>query len=95
MQDAADKLRRHDIFSNIEVVLDTAEEATDAIDVVLKLQEKGRTIIKTNAEIADNEANVVCTIFTVSYNDTGIHHGMPKMHKRKLIMSFNRTATLC
>ncbi|CAO3684621.1 unnamed protein product [Umbelopsis vinacea] len=58
VQDAADKLRRHDIFSNIEVVLDTAEEATDAIDVVLKLQEKGRTIIKTNAEIADNEANV-------------------------------------
>lgn len=95
VQDAADKLRRHDIFSNIEVVLDAAEEATDAIDVVLKLQEKGRTIIKTNAEIADNEANVVCTISAVSYNDAGIHHQMQKMHKKKLIMFFNRTATLC
>jgi outer membrane protein insertion porin family len=59
VQDAADKLRRHDIFSNIEVVLDTAEESTEAIDVVLKLQEKGRIVIKTNAEVADNEANVV------------------------------------
>lgn len=59
VQDAADKLRRHDIFSNIEVILDTAEESTEAIDVVLKLQEKGRIVIKTNAEVADNEANVV------------------------------------
>ncbi|KAH8549405.1 surface antigen-domain-containing protein [Umbelopsis sp. PMI_123] len=58
VQDAADKLRRHDIFSNIEVVLDTAKETTDAIDVVLKLEEKGRTVVKTNAEISDNEANV-------------------------------------
>ncbi|KAG2176056.1 hypothetical protein INT44_000535 [Umbelopsis vinacea] len=58
VQDAANKLRRHDIFSNIEVVLDTAKETTDAIDVVLKLEEKGRTVVKTNAEIADNEANV-------------------------------------
>jgi len=58
VQDAADKLRRHDIFSNIEVILDTAEESTEAIDVVLKLQEKGRIVIKTNAEVADNEANV-------------------------------------
>jgi hypothetical protein len=61
VQDAADKLRRHDIFSNIEVVLDTAKETTDAIDVVLKLEEKGRTVVKTNAEISDNEANVVST----------------------------------
>jgi uncharacterized protein YjcR len=59
VQDAANKLRRHDIFSNIEVVLDTAKETTDAIDVVLKLEEKGRTVVKTNAEIANDEANVV------------------------------------
>jgi outer membrane protein assembly factor BamA len=59
VQDASGKLRRLDIFSDIQVILDTAQDTNDAVDVVLKLQEKGKTVIRTTADIANDEANLV------------------------------------
>lgn len=59
VQDASGKLRRLDIFSDIQVTLDTAADTTDAVDVVLQLKEKGKTVISTTADIANDEANLV------------------------------------
>lgn len=68
-QEVAERLLRLDIFEDVQVLLDRANDplaAPDSINVVYRVKEKGRLYIKTGTEIGNNEGNMVWTTTTTT-----------------------------
>lgn len=62
VQEAAKRLKRHDIFEDIKVFVNTSHVKPDTVDVTFELKEKGKGYLSTIVSAGENETNMVCRI---------------------------------